>query len=296
MFGTIAKHLLLVAGLTAGLMTTAAAAPEVINDRQIIATMERELAKFLDQADVPTVEALKHQLATRRGAGLGLPRPAPTEVTHTHAQIFRQCADSVVGFGHLYKCDSCDNWHANIAGGVMLTPDGIGVTNYHVLEQEKAAIFGIITRDGRVFPVLEILAASKADDTAIFRVAGGAFATAVLSEGDEAGEPVTAITHPSGNFYMVTDGIVARNYLEPRRGSAPRPRIAITADYAKGSSGCGIYNARGELAAIVTSTRSIYYDTKDGIERNLQMVLKVCIPAAVIRRLAAMPAQAADPE
>jgi S1-C subfamily serine protease len=296
MFGTIARTLMLVAGFTAGLLTTATAAPEVINDRQITATMERELAKFLEQPGVTTVEALKEQLVTRRGAGLELPHPAPGGSTHTHAQIFRQRADSVVGFGHLYKCDHCDEWHANIAGGVMLTADGIGVTNYHVLEQEKAAIFGIITRDRRVFPVLEILAASKEDDAAIFRVAGEGFATAVLSAGDEPGEPVTAITHPNGNYYMVTDGIVARNYLEPRREGGPRPRIAITADYAKGSSGCGIYNARGELAAIVTSTRSIYYDTKDGIERNLQMVLKVCIPAAAIRQLAALPAQPADPE
>ena len=296
MFGTIARHLMLAAGLTAGLLASATAAPEVINDRQITATMERELAKFLEQPDIPTVEELKHQLETRRGAGIELPQPSPSDATHTHAQIFRQRADSVVGFGHLYKCDHCDEWHANVAGGVMLTADGIGVTNYHVLEQDKAAIFGIITRDGRVFPVLEILAASKEDDAAIFRVAGEGFASAVLSAGDEAGEPVTAITHPNGNFYMVTDGIVARNYLEPRRGGPPRPRIAITADYAKGSSGCGIYNERGELAAIVTSTRSIYYDTKDGIERNLQMVLKVCIPATAIRRLAAIPAQSADPE
>lgn len=296
MFGSIARQIAFLAALGTVGVTAIIAAPEVINDRQITATMERELAKFLDQPDVPTVEELNRQLVTRRGAGLELPHPAPGGTTHTHAQIFRQCADSVVGFGHLYKCDSCDNWHANIAGGVMLTADGIGVTNYHVLEQDKAAIFGIITRDGRVFPVREILAASKEDDAAIFRVAGEGFAPAVLSDGDEAGEPVTAITHPTGNFYMVTDGIVARNYLEPRRGSAPRPRIAITADYAKGSSGCGIYNARGELAAIVTSTRSIYYDTKDGIERNLQMVLKVCIPAAVIRQLAAIPAQSADPE
>lgn len=275
----------------------ALASPEVIDDQLYRHAMENDLARHLVSADVPSVETLREQLEERKStSALALSVAASTPGSLSHTEVWQLRRDSIVGVGHLFKCDQCDNWHANIAGGVMLTSDGIGVTNYHVLDQEKAAIFGVVTRDGRVFPIVEILAASKEDDAAIFRVKGEGFSVAPLSGGDEAGTPVTAITHPNGNFYMVTDGIVARNYREHFRGGSARQRIAITADYAKGSSGCGIFNDRGELAAIVTSTKSIYYDRKDDIDRNLQMVVKVCIPTSAIRQLTVNPESATESE
>lgn len=264
--------------------------PELIDDRAFLQSATRSLRQWLADPDrVPACE-LNRQLASRTHHVFDLPPVQPAGPLEP-AAVYSARRDSVVGLAYLYKCPRCDDWHASIAGGVMLTDDGIGVTNHHVIAQnqeESKAVFGIVTFHGAFHPIVAILAASVADDLAIFQVQGSGFTPAPLSTGDLPGEAVTAITHPSGNFYTVTTGIVARHYRERRSGpSAGRPRMAITADFARGSSGAGIFNARGELAAIATATRSIYYSREDGVDRNLQMVLKTTIPASAILGLIA---------
>ncbi len=261
---------------------------DLIDDRAFYRSANRSLRQWLaDPNHVPATE-LNSQLASRTHHAFDLP---PVELANRlePAEIYSARRDSVVGLAYLFKCPRCDDWHTSIAGGVMLTADGIGVTNHHVIAQndeESKAVFGIVTFHGAFYPIIEILAASIADDLAIFQVRGSDFSPAPLSKGDLPGEAVTAITHPSGNFYTVTTGVVARNFRERRSGpAAGRARMAITADFARGSSGAGIFNARGELASIATSTRSIYYSRQDGMDRNLQMVLKTTIPASAIRSL-----------
>jgi serine protease Do len=270
--------------------------PDLIDDQAFQRSATHSLRQWLADPDRVPAAHLHEQLASRTHHVFDLPPSQPAGPLGP-AEIYSARRDSVVGLAYLFKCPRCDDWHASIAGGVMLTADGIGVTNHHVMAQNKEeskAVFGVVTFPGAFYPIVEILAASQADDLAIFRVQGSGFATAPLSAGDFPGEAVTAITHPSGNFYTVTTGIVARNFRERGGGAAAgRPRMAITADFAKGSSGAGIFNARGELASIATSTRSIYYSRQDGIDRNLQMVLKTTIPAAAILRL--IRDQAAEP-
>ena len=63
------------------------------------------------------------------------------------------------------------------------------------------------------------------------------------------------------------------------------PRMAITADYAKGSSGAPVLNSEGEVVGMVSATNSIYYTREKGQNQNLQMVVKLCIPVAAISKL-----------
>lgn len=269
-------------------------AVDLIDDISFQQASKTALLDWLAQPDHVSATTLVGQLDSPPLHPIALPSDHDPRLL-TPAEVYRARRDSVMALAYLYKCPRCDDWHSTIAGGVMLTADGVGVTNYHVIDQNKdesKAVFGIVTFNGCFYPIIEILAASRADDLAIFRVRGDGFTAATLSVGDEPGEPVTAISHPSGQLYMVTTGIVARNYRERGPGpAAGRARLAVTADFAKGSSGAGIFNARGELAALVASTRSIYYSREGGIDRNLQMVLKVTIPASAIRELLAPKAE-----
>jgi serine protease Do len=267
-----------------------ASAVDLIDDASIQRASKTALLDWLAQPDHVSAATLIEQLDSRPHHSIALPS-GPDSRLLTPAEIYRARRDSVTALAYLYKCPHCDDWHSSIAGGVMITADGTGVTNHHVIAQNKEeskAVFGIVAFDGSFYPIVEILAASRADDLAVFRVRGEGFTAVPLSLGDEPGEPVTAISHPTGNLYMVTTGIVARNYRERGPGpAAGRPRMSITADFAKGSSGAGIFNARGELAAIVASTRSVYYSREGGIDKNLQMVFKIAIPASAIRELLA---------
>ncbi|TVR45795.1 MAG: serine protease [Puniceicoccaceae bacterium] len=273
---------LLAASLTAGELHPI----DLIDDQERIRQFENRFGTMKDAGQVVAAEVLVEQLQERSKPQSTLPVNLSTETRSlTPAEIYRLRRDSVVMMGRLYKCDHCDDWHISVSGGVMLSEDGIGVTNYHVIMADNADAFGIMTFDGVVYPVEEILAGSRVDDLAFFRVDGDGFRPAPLSRGDDPGTPVTAITHPRQQLYYVSHGIVARNYIE-RRGRLHRPRLAITADYARGSSGAGIFNDRGDLASIVSSTRSIYYTREDGIDRNLQMVMKITVPAHSILELA----------
>ena len=89
------------------------------------------------------------------------------------ADIYQSAVKSVVMVGTLYKCDRCEDWHSGFASGFVIGSDGVVVTNYHVVE--KAAdveTLGVMTHDGKVYPVSSVLAADELQDIAVLKVAG----------------------------------------------------------------------------------------------------------------------------
>jgi S1-C subfamily serine protease len=100
-----------------------------------------------------------------------------------------------------------------------------------------------------------------------------------VSPGDEVGSEVRVVSHPDGRFYSYSEGVISRYFMDRRERA---PRMQITADYARGSSGCGVFNESGALTALVSATTSIYYDQSEEKNDDLQMVIKSCIPVAAI--------------
>ena len=62
-------------------------------------------------------------------------------------------------------------------------------------------------------------------------------------------------------------------------------RLEITANFARGSSGCGVYNELGQLVGLISSTKSIYYHQDIDVQKHLQMVIKTCVPLSGIKSL-----------
>jgi hypothetical protein len=58
--------------------------------------------------------------------------------------------------------------------------------------------------------------------------------------------------------------------------------MAVTAEFAKGSSGAPICNASGAAVGVVNNTESIYYSVEDGHQKNFQMVVRNCTPASAL--------------
>ncbi|MAX22363.1 MAG: hypothetical protein CMJ60_09365, partial [Planctomycetaceae bacterium] len=160
---------------------------------------------------------------------------------------------------------------------------------HHVVEgvqpDERALV--ATAANGKVYVVKEILAADELNDIAILQLelpTGEKLTPAKIAERAIPGEDVYAISHPVSRFYTLTKGVVSRNaMMHTPKGSAKR--LYITAEFAKGSSGSPIFNSRGEVVGIVSSTQSIYYTETQEQQKNLQMVFRNCVPASSVHLL-----------
>ena len=257
----------------------ASAAPFVVDDNKLITSFQDGIGAIADSKDHTTADDLAKAVkeASKSIGGLKLPDASPAEPSA-----------AVYMVGTVYKCGKCDKWHpGGIASAWALTTDGVMVSNYHVFEKATGAAMGVCDREGKTYPVLEILAADKAADIAIFRVKADDLAPLALGSPAEIGSGVRVISHPDRRFFMQTSGEVSRYHQQPARKNQPATVwMNITADYAKGSSGGPVIDDAGKVVGMVSSTQSIYYESNNGQPKGaLQMVVKNCVPAAAIRAL-----------
>tara|TARA_R110000850_G_scaffold66959_7_gene148603 strand:- start:4950 stop:5828 length:879 start_codon:yes stop_codon:yes gene_type:complete len=263
-------------------LPSAADAQDAIDDRAIKEAFKSKLSSFLDAAVVPPASELRSQLSrepTFKGA-----LEARQEVNElTPSSVYSQAKKATVIVGHLYLCDKCDQWHSGLAGGVIVSEDGLVLTNYHVLDVDRSAIFGAMTDNGEVFPVAKIMAASKANDVSLIKLSGASgLSSASIAEPPMIGDDVFVVSHPDSHFFTLTSGRVSRFSIEPEQRTK---RMEITAEFARGSSGSGVFDRYGHLVGLVAATNSIYYNQDAKTQKNLQMVIETCVPLSAIEAL-----------
>ena len=167
------------------------------------------------------------------------------------------------------------------------------VTSQHVAKDRGSRGFVAMLRDGRVFPVREVLATDLLNDLLIFQLdlpAEVKLPVLPLAPAPApVGSPIVVMSHPDDRFYMLTAGMVARQTVW-RAAGGDEAFMAITADFAKGSSGCPVLDERGAVVGIVNNTESIYFDD-DGKKKqlDLQMVVKNATPSWVVRKMVTVP-------
>ncbi|MGD7652138.1 MAG: S1 family peptidase [Verrucomicrobiales bacterium] len=276
----------------------ASASPPVIDDIALINEFTRDLGELADGGNIPTADDLKKiaAKAPRFESPLELP-PAEDAVTSTSYDALSQ---SVYLVGTVYNCGKCNQWHrSGSATAWCLGSDGLMVTNAHVFLNAQGAAMGVSDRDGRCFPVTEVLAIDSAADIAVFRVRAEGLQALPVGPTAEVGDDITIISHPSGNYFMRTSGSVARYLRRPSSKNAGQKVVwmSVTADYAKGSSGGPVFNSKGQVVGMVATTNSIYTGPKTtkksknakaaptNPKGDLQMVMKHCVPIDSIRNL-----------
>ena len=269
---------------------SAAAAPvNGYTDLQAVSTtFAEELGGLLEAGKLMKPDEVKGQLAPLRRTNLELARPRGR--VRASDDIYREGLKSVVQVGRVFKCGKCDHWHESSAGGFIIHEEGYIATNFHVMQgaTEKAGEgMGVRLSDGRVVAVKRIVASDKANDLAIIQVDATDLTPLRIADDIDIGDPVFVLSHPEGVFNTFTEGMVSNKVRRPGppRGKRSVPELNITADFAKGSSGSPVLNNCGELVGMVRSTRSTYYDEKNGVDTNLQMVWKDAIPSFLIRDL-----------
>ncbi len=140
---------------------------------------------------------------------------------------------------------------ASLGSGVVVSPDGLIVTNHHVVE--GAGEIKVVLADRREFAA-ELLVSDERADLALLqaRLDGETLPAAVLGDSDdlEVGDLVLAIGNPFGVGQTVTSGIVSA--LARTRRSVTGPGYFIQTDAAinPGNSGGALVNLQGEVIGV----------------------------------------------
>lgn len=285
-------------GHSAGTSLPASTAPvQPIDDAELTEQLEQGAQLLHEGGRTVPMATLIEQLKRResgerapKSAVMGSPfgkaatGAARSAGPRSNRELYRQARAAVLVIGNLYNCGKCEKWHVGQASGFVISADGLAVTNHHVVDRAENTTLVAMTSDGQVFPVREVIAASKADDLAILRLDAHGLTPLPIARSAAPGDGVRVISHPDGFHYTLTAGIVSRTFIGQRAGQKV-PVLQITADFAKGSSGAPVLDDRGAVVGVVSYTKSIHHDNGADRKRNLQMVMKNCTPSSQIWRL-----------
>jgi hypothetical protein len=204
----------------------------------------------MEQCKRPRTDAVR--LASRRPDGAA---------TLDGPEIYRRSAAATVLVGTAYKCDKCTKWHHTLATGFAVSADGVIATNHHVAASPNGEAMGVMTADGRFFPVLEVLAANKPHDVALLRIDAKDLNFLPLRDDAPAGSPIRCYSHPASSFGCLSEGIITRYFKMNETDRNGSVFMQITADYARGSSGGPVVDAFGNVVGMVASTSPVFTST-----------------------------------
>lgn len=269
-------------------------AGQPFDDREIELYFEAESKKLYTAKRVNPLHFERHV------CGLQLANPSTEKLSGPTIASRAEAATLVLGEFSKESTSKKSKIAFNVAGGGFVIAPGVCLTSLHVAKDKDARGFCALTRDGRVFPVREVLAYEPVNDLAILQLdlPDGTELPALPLARDPApaGSPVFVMSHPDDRFFLLSTGYVARHTLW-RTEAGVEAFMSITADFAKGSSGCPVLDEHGNVIGIVNNTESIYYDD-DGHRKqlDLQMVVKNATPSwAVMSMIEGVQKTAASP-
>ena len=219
-------------------------------------------------------------------------------------EILERMTQASLMVGTLYDCGRCSNIHGNISGGVVISSDGLALTNYHVLSRNDATVKGLAAMNhlGQCFAISEVLATSMNNDVALIRLVSDTpfKPVPIAAHSPKALDRVMVLSHPHNEFYVLSTGIASR-LTKPTMSGDSATWLEITAEFSGGSSGSGVFNERGELVGLVSRIHTLFRtDNLPGDARRngpngdnkgtfAEQILRRCVPVEAIRSLLEIP-------
>ncbi len=296
---------LLLAPLTALPFAEPVVASPVFDDEELSRQFLQGMAALVKDGDVLTGAMALEQAQTTAGRAVGLPAEAMPPSLATNTPLYDAVVPAVVAVSSIYTCDRCSDWHlGGMGSGWLLSADGLVVTNHHVIERDPGHRLGVMTSDGEVFAITEVVASDPVGDAVVVRIdtKGRKLPFLAIGRAPDCGTAVSVIGHPVGRFYCLNEGVVSRFHRQQPAGwdaHAPRGQgrsdkpvwMSITADYTVGSSGGPVINAAGEVVGMVSRTvTSSQAKPEEGRNRRRPLagetiVFKDCVSSETLHKL-----------
>ncbi len=272
----------------------------VTDDAMVQKEVTKKAEALATTGKLTKVDDLKKQL-DRTSCALALP-PAGTDRLRP-GEVWERAQAGAMAVGVVYLCPKCDHWHTNLAGGYAVTADGAVATCHHVMEptvEMREGYFIAVDSAGEVHAVTEVLAANPRADVCLVKTTATSLKPLPLNENVRPGDDAFCLSSPQGRHDFFTRGSVVRFYY---RQNPPKPGLrewakpvfmALTTDWAAGSSGSAILDRNGNAIGHVVATQPVFWRGEKKAD-DLQMVIKEAVAAREVRALITPPAAPAAP-
>ncbi len=166
----------------------------------------------------------------------------PVELTSE--QLFAKVSPAVAKI-HVYGPDSKIKSQGS---GFFVSPEGLLVTNYHVMV--GAASAKVVLGDGKTIAVSGIAASIPAKDLILLKVDASKISFLWMSQGlPKVGAKVFAVGSPKGLTNTISEGLVSGH----RKLSEDLSLLQTTAAISSGSSGGPLLTTSGEVVGVTTA-------------------------------------------
>lgn len=227
------------------------------------------LGALKDARKLLSIDQVEQALANPTPQSVTLPAPSTEALRPTAIATRVRASNLRIGWYHL--CNRCNNWHLNIAGGYLLTADGVGATCHHVVQPSRQSMregyLFAMSDDGSIFPITQILATDRDMDATIFKLdEASGLVPLPINDLTRPGDAVFLRSDPGGVAGYFSEGIINRFYWDGTKRSgdpmklsdARSLRMDVSTDWSPGSSGAALVdecgNAVGHVSKIYTIT------------------------------------------
>jgi thiol-disulfide isomerase/thioredoxin len=239
-------------------------------------------------------EKITQELKSPKAARIELPAASTAPIRGR--EIAKRAAAAHVRVGWVYQCTKCDRWHSNLAGGYAIASDVVA-TARHVVEPPSTMRPGsghavVVRGSDEVLNVTSVILADEVSDTAILRVSAKDLKPLAFSRDVQVGDTAYCLSDPKGVIGHFSAGIVNRLFSVAKAGEKADPlqeRIAVSADWAPGSSGSAILDEYGNIIGHVARIRPLLgkpgapdSQSKEQTTIPTLMTVNEAVPALVI--------------
>ena len=207
--------------------------------------------------------------------------------------LYPHMVKSCLYLGRFYDCGKCDRSHVAMSCGVVIDESGLALTNSHVLRKRDDVTtegFMAMNYEGRCFEVEEVLAVDPDSDIALVRLKANGhkfYAAPIAKTLPTPTTEIRMVSHPSGEFFVMTKGEVSRHVLT-RNLKSSLTWMEVTADFGGGSSGCGVFNSAGEVVGVASRIKPLNRAPQK-VVRNGKVIAKPQYVEMVLRRCVDLP-------
>ncbi len=164
--------------------------------------------------------------------------------------------------------------------GVFISNNGIGISNYHVLENVDSAY--IVTKNGNVHGIVRIIDYSSIHDLVKFKVNINTSVPANISQSVVSrGEDVFALGYPCG-LDISGGSTLSKGIVSAVRNINEVDYIQSSAQITHGSSGGGLFDNSGRLIGI---TQGTFASNLEDVHANLYKIIPIKYVNLLIQKI-----------